>query len=73
MDLRYIMVSLENDAYQIGDLSNKDVYINGRAKFVIWSFSALRAEALLSAISGADTIGIPEIYEKYMTFSGKNW
>ena len=34
MDLRYIMVSLENDAYQIGDLSNKDVYINGRAKFV---------------------------------------
>ena len=35
MDLRYIMVSLENDAYQIGDLSNKDVYINGRAKFVI--------------------------------------
>jgi hypothetical protein len=26
----------------------------------------------LLSISGADTIGIPEIYEKYMTFSGKN-
>ena len=34
----------------IADYSNKDVYINGTAKFVIWSFSALRAEALLSAI-----------------------
>jgi hypothetical protein len=27
---------------------------------------------LLLSISGVDTIGIPEIYEKYMTFSGKN-
>ena len=27
---------------------------------------------LLLSISGVDTIGIPEIYEKYLTFSGKN-
>jgi hypothetical protein len=38
---------------------------------VISSSPVLRAEVLL-CISGADTIGIPEIYEKYMTFSGKN-
>jgi len=29
MDLRYIMVSLENDAYQIGDLSNIAGIIEG--------------------------------------------
>jgi hypothetical protein len=33
------------------NISNKDVYINGPVKFVIWSFSALKAEALLSAIN----------------------
>jgi len=41
-------------------------------KLVISSSPVLRVEVLLSAISGVDTIGIPEIYEKYMTFSGKN-
>jgi hypothetical protein len=39
---------------------------------VISSSPVLRAEVLFSAFSGVNTIEILEIFEKYMTFSGKN-
>ena len=51
-----------------------DIAINSKRSKLLVKQPFLKKAKLcyLLSISGVDTIGIPEIYEKYLIFSGKN-